>query len=43
MHGVHAFSFVMAGTMEKGVQIVGLGGNDWNAVGIDGRGLAHAW
>ena len=53
MHGVHAFSFgqpglndprkIMDGTVEKGVQIVGIGGNDWNAIGIDGRGLVHAW
>ena len=29
MHGVHAFSFVMAGTVEKGVHIVSIGGDDW--------------
>ena len=33
----------VSGAVDKGVQIVGIGGNDWNAIVIDGRELVHAW
>jgi hypothetical protein len=51
--GLHAFNFgqphlndprrIRAGTVERGVQVIGMLPDAWKAIGGAGRGLVHCW
>jgi hypothetical protein len=34
---------IVAGTVARGVQVIGMHPDAWKAVGSSGRGLVHCW